>query len=254
MQVQSEHKEYTDYRLTSRVLPSKTTSWHREFYFTTKRALDFVVASLCLLLLSPLFGVIVLFVIIDTPGSAIFQQIRLTARRHKNAHGEEQWEVIPFTCYKFRSMYCGTSSALHEEFMRALIKQDAARMMELQGGDCSERKLVHDPRITRVGSFIRRTSLDELPQLWNVLRGDLSLVGPRPPLPYEVDMYAPWHWMRMRCQPGLTGWWQVTKRATADFDDMVQLDLWYTDHQSLLTDLMILARTPIAVLSQKGAC
>ena len=151
-------------------------------------------------------------------------------------------------------MYCGTSSELHQAFMRALITQDEARIVELQGGDCAERKLIHDPRVTRVGRFIRRTSLDELPQLWNVLKGELSLVGPRPPLPYEVEMYESWHWMRLCSQPGLTGWWQVTKRGTADFDDMVRLDLWYIDHQSLGTDLKILARTPVAVLSQKGAC
>jgi lipopolysaccharide/colanic/teichoic acid biosynthesis glycosyltransferase len=204
--------------------------------------------------MAPLLLAIGLMVVLDTPGPPIFRQKRLTARRRKSRNGDERWEVVPFTCYKFRSMYCGTPTELHQEFMRALIKNDKSRLAELQQGNCEERKLVNDPRVTRVGHFIRRTSLDELPQLWNVLRGDISLVGPRPPLPYEVEMYEPWHWQRLSTQQGLTGWWQVTERATSDFDDMVRLDLWYIEHQSLLTDLKIMVRTPMAILSQRGAC
>ncbi len=110
-----------------------------------------------------------------------------------------------------------------------------------------------DNRLTRLGRWLRETSLDELPQLWNVLKGDMSLVGPRPPLPYEVEMYEPWHCQRLAARPGITGLWQVTARSSADFDEMVQLDINYIQHQSLWLDLKILLKTPIAVLSGKGA-
>lgn len=115
------------------------------------------------------------------------------------------------------------------------------------------RKLVHDPRVTRLGAFLRKTSLDELPQLWNVLKGDISLVGPRPPIPYEVEMYEPWHRRRLSTIPGVTGLWQITARSSVDFDEMVELDLEYIERQSFWLDLKILLQTPLAILKTRGA-
>ena len=106
-------------------------------------------------------------------------------------------------------------------------------MAALQGGYDEVRKLVNDPRVTPVGRFLRESSLDELPQLWNVLKGDMSLVGPRPPIPYEVEMYESWHCQRLGTIPGITGLWQVTARSSADFDEMIRLDLYYIENQSL---------------------
>jgi lipopolysaccharide/colanic/teichoic acid biosynthesis glycosyltransferase len=113
--------------------------------------------------------------------------------------------------------------------------------------------LTEDPRVTRLGKFLRKSSIDELPQLWNVLRGDMSIVGPRPPIPYEVEMYKPWHRKRLMAKPGLTGLWQVTARSSADFDEMVRMDIWYIEHQSLWLDLRILLKTPLSVMSMEGA-
>ena len=116
-------------------------------------------------------------------------------------------------------------------------------------------KLAHDPRITPIGHLLRKTSLDELPQFWNVLSGDMSLVGPRPPLAYEVEQYKPWHCRRvLEAKPGITGLWQVTGRSRTTFDEMVRLDLRYAKSYSLWTDIKILLATPRAVISGKGAC
>jgi lipopolysaccharide/colanic/teichoic acid biosynthesis glycosyltransferase len=150
-------------------------------------------------------------------------------------------------------MYAGVPSDVHRAYIAAFIKNDIAEMGAIQGQPTDVRKLVHDPRITRLGRVLRRSSLDELPQLWNVLTGDMSLVGPRPSIPYEVEMYQSWHCQRLRATPGITGWWQVTARSSADFDDMVKLDLWYIEQQSLWLDLRILLKTPMSVLSASGA-
>jgi lipopolysaccharide/colanic/teichoic acid biosynthesis glycosyltransferase len=115
------------------------------------------------------------------------------------------------------------------------------------------RKLVKDARVTTLGRFLRKSSLDELPQFWNVLKGDMSLVGPRPPIPYEVEMYRDWHHERLAAQPGVTGLWQVTARSSADFDEMVRLDIHYVEHLSFWLDLKILIMTPLAVLNGNGA-
>jgi lipopolysaccharide/colanic/teichoic acid biosynthesis glycosyltransferase len=114
-------------------------------------------------------------------------------------------------------------------------------------------KIPNDPRITRVGKIIRKTSIDELPQLFNVLRGDMSLVGPRPPIPYEVELYQDWHKRRFEAIPGMTGLWQIAGRNRVSFDEMVRMDIEYIEHQSLLLDVQILIKTPFAVVSGKGA-
>jgi lipopolysaccharide/colanic/teichoic acid biosynthesis glycosyltransferase len=156
-----------------------------------------------------------------------------------------------FTFLKFRSMRVDNDPSVHREYVTKLIAGDAERIQVNTDGK-SVYKLANDPRITRVGAFLRKTSLDELPQFFNVLRGDMSLVGPRPPIPYELAAYQTWHRRRvLEVKPGITGLWQVTGRSKVKFDDMVRLDLRYATSWSPLLDLKILLRTPGAVI--KGA-
>lgn len=201
-----------------------------------KRALD--VAGSCLLLAAaaPLFGLIAALVRLTSRGPVLFRQVRVG---HLGR---------PFVMLKFRTMYAGTDETPHRQYVRRLIREGQAAARGLY-------KLPSDPRVTPLGRLLRKTSLDELPQLWNVLRGDMSLVGPRPPLPYELAEYEPWHRRRvLEARPGLTGLWQVRGRSRTTFDEMVRLDLRYARTRSLWTDLRILLATPGAVLSGKGAC
>ena len=150
-------------------------------------------------------------------------------------------------------MKINADPSIHKEYFKALIENDEAKMTALQGAPTQPRKLVNDARLIRPGKILRKLSLDELPQLWNVLIGDMSLVGPRPAIPYEVEMYAPWHMRRLEAQPGLTGLQQVTARCIAEFDKQVQLDIDYIKHQSFWLDIKIILKTPLAVISTKGA-
>jgi lipopolysaccharide/colanic/teichoic acid biosynthesis glycosyltransferase len=143
--------------------------------------------------------------------------------------------------------------SIHQAYVKALIENDEAKMSALQGAPSQPRKLVNDSRITRPGKFLRKSSLDELPQLWNVLLGDMSLVGPRPAIPYEVEMYKSWHLKRLEARPGLTGLQQIMARSTADFDQQVQLDIEYIDNQSLWLDVKIILKTPLVIISTTGA-
>jgi lipopolysaccharide/colanic/teichoic acid biosynthesis glycosyltransferase len=196
---------------------------------------------------------VAILVRLDSPGRALFEQERIGARRRTDGK-EEYWEIGPFTMLKFRSMYDGADDKIHREFVSALICNDQDRMAEMQGGDRTARKLVNDRRITRLGKILRKTSLDELPQLWNVLRGEMSLVGPRPPLAYEVDEYNARHLRRLETLPGMTGLWQVKARDSVDFEEMVDLDIQYIENQSFWLDLWILVLTPLTVLFGKGGC
>ena len=205
-----------------------------------KRALD-VVASLALLLcVAPVLLVVATVVRLTSPGPVLFRQLRL------GKMGK------PFRMLKFRTMYVGAGENPHYEFVTRFIKESGRVQTPAKNRFF---KLTNDPRITPVGRMLRKTSLDELPQLWNVLTGEMSLVGPRPPLPYELGHYAPWHRRRvLEAKPGITGLWQVTGRSRTTFDEMVRLDLRYARTRSLWTDLRILLRTPRAVVSGKGAC
>jgi lipopolysaccharide/colanic/teichoic acid biosynthesis glycosyltransferase len=157
----------------------------------------------------------------------------------------------PFMMLKFRTMHVNNDHAIHREFVSSFIKSGDRTAA---AGKTSLFKIVKDPRVTPLGRLLRRTSLDELPQLWNVLRGDMSLVGPRPPLAYEVEQYQWWHRRRvLEAKPGLTGLWQVTGRSRTTFDEMVRLDLRYARTYSAWTDFKILLATPRAVISGKGA-
>ena len=212
----------------------------------TKRAIDILGSLSLLALLSPVFAMIAATIKLTSQGPVLFRQKRI------GEHG------TPFTFLKFRTMYVNNDASEHQEYVRQLIAGQAVRHPTNGNGNENNDgifKLTNDPRITPLGSFLRRTSLDELPQLLNVLRGEMSLVGPRPPLPYEVEEYATWHRRRLlEAKPGITGLWQVHGRSRIGFDDMVRLDLRYARHCSPWLDLKILLQTPRAVISGDGAC
>jgi lipopolysaccharide/colanic/teichoic acid biosynthesis glycosyltransferase len=224
----------------------------RHVYLTAKRLFDIVVAGCLLFALAPLMALIALLIVLDTPGPAIFRQERVGLRRRRQ-DGTGIHGIGTFTIYKYRTMYHRSDSGAHRQYVQALIRNDEEGMAALQGEETQVRKLVNDARVTRLGRFLRKTSLDELPQFLNVLKGEMTLVGPRPPIPYEVDMYESWHHKRLWAIPGLTGLWQVSARSSASFDEMVKLDLYYIEHQSFWLDLKILLKTPLAAFRGKGA-
>jgi lipopolysaccharide/colanic/teichoic acid biosynthesis glycosyltransferase len=150
-------------------------------------------------------------------------------------------------------MLVDADQALHKRYIKAYIDNNKKEMGECQGEDTQIRKLIKDPRITKLGRILRKTSIDEVPQFWNILRGDMSLVGPRPAIPYEVPSYKQWNLKRLQGKPGLTGLWQVTARSSTDFDEMVRLDIKYFENQSIWNDLIIIMKTPFVVISGKGA-
>jgi lipopolysaccharide/colanic/teichoic acid biosynthesis glycosyltransferase len=204
-----------------------------------KRAVDLAGSVAALVLLAPLVAVIAVLVKLDSPGPVHFRQMRIGRRGR------------PFTVLKFRTMHANVDHALHQQYVAWFIESSGKQP---RSGD-EVFKLTDDPRITRLGHVLRKTSLDELPQFWNVLFGEMSLVGPRPPLPFEVERYQPWHRRRvLDVKPGITGLWQVNGRSRTTFDEMVRLDLRYARTCSLWTDIRILAATPRAVISGKGAC
>ena len=206
-----------------------------------KRAIDIVGSALILTILSPVLLAVALAIKFSSPGGVIFRQERL------GQHG------VAFTLFKFRSMYTQSDATPHKEFIKRFIAGGSdAHANVAQNG--AVYKLTKDPRVTPIGRLLRKTSLDEFPQLFNVLRGEMSLVGPRPPIPYELEGYALWHRCRLlEAKPGVTGLWQVTGRSSLRFDDMVRLDLRYARDWSLWLDLKILLRTARVVLSGAGA-
>jgi len=223
-------------------------------YYFIKRLLDVTLVTLALGLIWPLMLIIALAIKFDSQGPVIFSQERVGVRRRR-VNGKYSWEQTRFTCHKFRSMKVNAEQDLHRKFVEAYIAGDQERMKAIQPdkGGAVKFKLNGDPRVTAVGKFLRKTSLDELPQLWNVLRGDLSLVGPRPAIPYEVESYSPWHVRRLEAIQGMTGLWQVKGRGELGFNEMVELDIEYVEKQSFVLDLKILVGTLPAVLLSKGA-
>ena len=206
-----------------------------------KRASDITGSALMLVLCAPLLLIIAALVKATSKGPVLFKQHRV------GQYGRR------FTFLKFRSMRAGNDSSVHREYVTKLIAGEAVRIQaNANANGTGVYKLANDNRITRVGTFLRKTSLDELPQFFNVLKGDMSLVGPRPPIPYELAAYQTWHRRRvLEVKPGITGLWQVTGRSQVKFDDMVRLDLRYATSWSPWLDLKILLRTPGAVI--KGA-
>ena len=200
-----------------------------------KRLMDIAGSAAALAILSPVFLLVAALVKLSSKGPILFQQQRL------GQFGK------PFTFLKFRSMYANNDRKIHQEFMRRVIKGDHNAGSD---GGKSVYKMVNDPRITKIGWILRRTSLDELPQFINVLKGEMSLVGPRPPIAYECKEYDIWHRRRvLEVKPGITGLWQIKGRSRVRFDDMVRLDLQYVRTWSLWLDLQILAQTPRALFS-----
>ncbi len=203
-----------------------------------KRVLDIFGSTFGLIVLSPVMLCVAAFVKFTSPGPVFFRQQRVGAAGRT------------FTMFKFRTMQVNCDQRIHQQYVEGFIQSAPA----VTSGKEAIFKLVNDPRLTPVGDFLRRSSIDELPQLFNVLRGEMSLVGPRPPLPYEVARYKRWHRRRvLEAKPGMTGLWQVTGRSRTTFDDMVRLDLRYAAKCSVWTDVKILLATPRAVLSGKGA-
>jgi len=196
----------------------------RDWQVFLKRVMDVLMASVVLVALSPLLLILAVAIRLDSPGPAIFKQRRV-------GRGG-----VEFTCFKFRSMFCDAESRV------ALLRDQNEATGPLF-------KMRNDPRRTRVGRILRRFSLDELPQFWNVLRGEMSVIGPRPALPSEVKEYAPWHQRRLEVPPGVTGLWQVSGRSDLTFDEMVLLDVYYIENWSPFLDLRILLKTiPTAIL------
>jgi lipopolysaccharide/colanic/teichoic acid biosynthesis glycosyltransferase len=206
-----------------------------------KRLMDIVGSLLALILFSPIILAVAAAVKFTSEGPVLFRQQRIG-----------QWGET-FTFLKFRSMQIRQAGNPHKAYIEKLIRENQSA----NGGTNGEPpvfKLTDDPRVTPVGRFIRKTSLDELPQLFNVLRGEMSLVGPRPPVPYEFEIYDVWHRMRMlTVKPGITGLWQVYGRSSTNFDEMVRLDLKYVTDWSLWQDIKIILQTPLAVIAGKGA-
>lgn len=200
-----------------------------------KRVFDFVFGIAAIVLLAVPMAVIAIVIKLTSRGAVLYKHTRI---------GKDSQ---PFEFYKFRTMYVDNDDTSHREFVDRLINEN---------GDDSEsgvKKIVSDPRVTSIGRFLRRTSLDELPQLFNVLQGNMSLVGPRPCLPYELEMYKSWHRRRLSVTPGCTGLWQVSGRSAVGFNDMVILDLFYIENMSPLFDLRILLRTiPVMLLGKGG--
>lgn len=214
----------------------------RKASMAAKRLIDITGSLSALVVLAPIMAAIAAAVKLSSKGPILFKQQRV-GRYGRN-----------FSFWKFRSMQCNNNTAIHEEFVKTLIAgQNGAAAQP--GNTQKSFKIKNDPRVTPIGRFLRRTSLDELPQLFNVLIGDMSLVGPRPPIPYEVKYYDIWHRRRLlAAKPGITGLWQVNGRSRVGFDDMVRLDLKYATSWSLWLDFKILLQTPRAVLGGEGAC
>ncbi len=213
----------------------------RKSFRVMKRMMDVLGSVIALVVFSPVFLIIACAIKATSKGPVLFEQRRVGQNGNS------------FMFLKFRSMYVNNDSAVHKEYVQRLIAGKADKQPS-NGNGQGVYKLTKDTRITRVGSFLRKTSLDELPQFWHVLKGEMSLVGPRPPVPYEVEAYDIWHRRRLlEARPGITGLWQVCGRSRVTFDDMVRLDLHYARTWSPWMDIKILLRTPAAVVLGSGA-
>ncbi len=207
-----------------------------------KRIIDIIGSIAGILIFSPFFLLVPIIIKLTSRGPVLFRQERVGQYERK------------FIFFKFRSMYVNNRDDVHKEFVYNLIANKQSRASDGNGDGKPLYKIKNDLRITPVGKIIRKMSLDELPQFFNVLKGDMSLVGPRPPIPYEIEKYSSWHRRRvLEVKPGITGLWQVYGRSSTTFDEMVRLDLQYAIYWSLWLDTKILLMTPKAVFTGKGA-
>jgi lipopolysaccharide/colanic/teichoic acid biosynthesis glycosyltransferase len=219
---------------TREIYPEKHITRRNTPFHIMKRTIDIACSSTALIALSPVFLVLATMVKLTSPGPVFFRQKRL-------GHLGKQFDFL-----KFRSMHADNDPEIHKQYIASLIqnKQNGSGVFKIQ----------NDPRVTRIGRFLRKSSLDEIPQFLNVLRGEMSLVGPRPPIPYEMEKYRGWHKRRvLEVKPGITGLWQVRGRSRTTFDEMVRLDIRYINTQSGWLDFIIVLQTPRAVLSASGA-
>ncbi len=217
--------------------PTQNTLRVDKGYLRVKRVLDLVFTILILIPLFIVIAIVAVLIRIDSKGPIFFRQKRI------GMNGVE------FDLFKLRSMYVDSDDSVHRESIKQYMNGAALNGKENSG---ILYKLVDDPRVTRVGQFIRKYSIDELPQFINVLRGEMTLVGPRPPLPYEVEAYGPHEWIRLFGKPGLTGTWQVYGRSRVPFQEMVDMDIEYLGHQSVLLDLKLIASTLPVMLQGRG--
>jgi len=217
--------------------PTQNTLRVDKGYLRGKRILDLVFTILILIPLFIVIAIIAVLIRIDSKGPIFFRQKRI------GMNGVE------FDLFKLRSMYVDSDDSVHRESIKQYM--NGAALNDKESLD-NLYKLVDDPRVTRIGQIIRKYSIDELPQFINVLRGEMTLVGPRPPLPYEVEEYGPHEWIRLFGKPGLTGTWQVYGRSRVPFQEMVDMDIEYLGHQSILLDLKLIALTLPVMLQGRG--
>lgn len=200
---------------------------HISFQSFAKRLFDIMTAAMLLILTSPILIIVALAIKFDSRGPIIFKQVRIGKYQKK------------FNFYKFRSMYVGSNEAIHRDYIKNLLTKESEEKHE----GLTTYKLTHDPRITRVGAFIRKTSIDELPQLINVLEGQMSMIGPRPAISYEIEYHDKDMLKRFSVKPGITGLWQVNGRSALTYRQMVEMDLYYIEHWSLWLDIKIAFKT-----------
>jgi lipopolysaccharide/colanic/teichoic acid biosynthesis glycosyltransferase len=218
----------------SMVTKNRPAIRHIVTYQLWKGILDRSLAFLVLVVLSPILVLIALGIRLDSPGSPLLKQERVGKDGHK------------FTLYKFRSMYVNHDDTKYKAFIQEYVQGSASSRLSEDGEDKYE--LIKDPRVTKFGAILRKTYIDEIPQFINILKGDMSLVGPRPDIPFAVSMYQLHHWERFRVTPGLTGLWQVTGRKKVPFEEQIRLDMEYIEKQSLLLDIKILLLTVRTIL------
>lgn len=224
------HPDVLEARLAAVLEAAPRTARRYWSYPAVKRLFDLLVAAVGLLLGLPLLLLAAVLIRLDSPGPVFYRHIRV-------GRGGR-----PFVCYKLRTMAADAGDRIHRERMRWVIATRAVNV-----------PFYGDPRITRVGRWLRRASLDELPQLWNVLRGEMTMVGPRPPLPYEVECYEDWQLRRLTVRPGLTGYWQVFGRGRVSIQEMCRMDLEYLRRRTFWSDLWLLLLTSLVVLTGRGA-
>jgi len=217
-------------------------------YLLLKRVFDVALALVLIVALAPVMALVALAIALDSPGPVVFRQRRVLGDQ---ALGARRPQDMQFEFCKFRTMYHRSDDGSHRAYVTRLINGQA-HTEDASGEQVF--KLAHDPRITRVGRILRKTSLDELPQLFNILSGEMTFVGPRPALPYEVEQYKPWHMSRLTVPQGLTGMWQVMGRNQLNFDEMVQLDIEYARRRSTWLDIKIILATIPAVILGRGVC
>lgn len=215
--------------------PEEDQDGKKKIDLVITRILDVSISLLVILLLLPVFLIISLIIKIDSSGPVLFKQKRIGIKGKV------------FTLYKFRTMYINNNDSIHRKYVSSLIKG------EVNSG-AGVYKITDDPRVTKIGRFLRKSSFDEFPQFLNVFWGDMAIVGPRPAIPYETDVYQSWHWRRiMECKPGITGLWQVYGRSKTTFDGMVRMDIKYLKRKSIFKNMILILKTPAALLFARGA-